>query len=79
MLHSHPQIMSARDAFVFHTSQTPTYPFIQFNELVLAIREACGKIIRRPAYHSVEFLDDLLIQVMRADGKFPDFVLKFLH
>ena len=79
MLDAHSQIVSTRDAFVLHASEAPTNPFVQLVELAMAIGEARSKIIRRPAYHSVEFHHDLLVQVMVADGKFPDFVSKFLH
>ncbi len=54
MLQAQSQIVSAGDVFELHVPYPPTYPFIQLSELVMAIREACSKIVRRPAYDSSE-------------------------
>ena len=54
MLQAQSQIVSAGDAFELHAPYSPTYPFIQLSELVMVMREACTKIVRRPAYDSSE-------------------------
>jgi len=60
----HPIVVRRLLSFELHAADSHANPFVE----LLVKLDACGKvrgeIIRRPSYHSVQFLDHLSIQIV---------------
>ena len=65
--------------FQFHGPQTHANPRIQLLEGPAACRKLRGEVICRSPDNSVQFRDDLGIEIVAANGDLPNLRLKFLH
>src|SRR5438445_3437766 len=66
------------ETFVFHTAQAPTNPLVQFTKRPSVSGPARGEVVGRALNDSVEFLDELRVQVARTDSQFPHLVLELV-
>ena len=69
-----PQPPVVRESFAFelHAADTHAYPPVQTAKQVADSGERGGEVIRRAAYHLIDFRNGLLVQIMMSDGDFPN-------
>src|SRR5882762_3591149 len=79
MLDLDPTIIRAALPFEPLASQPHSKPLVQFAELFAALREPSPEVPRYAADHRVEFRDDLSIQVVAANGQFPNSGFEVFH
>src|SRR5216117_1689089 len=63
---------------VFHAAQAPPNPRVQFSKPPPASGPARSEVVGCALNNSVEFLDKLRVQVVRAASQFPDLVFEFV-
>src|SRR5690349_7518101 len=78
LLEAHPVIMMVAEAFEFHAAQAPPNPLVQPPQEPPVSGPARSKVVACASNDSVEFLDELRVQVARTNSHYPNFVSKFL-
>ena len=76
-----PELVIIVSAFSLelHAPEPHTDPGVKPPKAGTTISKVRGEVVRSSPDNSVEFRDDLLVQVMTADGDFSDFVFELLH
>src|SRR6266436_2901739 len=78
LLQAHPAVVMVAEAFEFHAAQAPPNPSVQIPKQPPASGPARGEVVGSALNDSVEFLDKLRVQVVRAGSQFPYLVFELV-
>src|SRR6266540_3564759 len=78
LLQAHPAVVMVAEMLVFHAAQAPPNPRVQFPKPPPASGPARSEVVGCALNNSVEFLDKLRVQVVRAASQFPHLVFELV-
>ena len=79
MLNQEPTIVEPGNALELDTSDAFANPLVKAMKLRLNMRKGSSEIVGKPGDDTIDHLDGVRAEIVRADGNSPDVVFKFLQ